>query len=66
MDGSVTKVSIDIFADSMKFGGDRTLTTQVESPLWDIAPFADGRLHHGKVTLSAGARYDHVSIPFTT
>ena len=64
VDGSVTKVSIDIFADSVKFGGDRTLTTQVESPLWDIAPFLMGDYTTGRVTFSAGARYDHVSIPY--
>jgi outer membrane receptor protein involved in Fe transport len=64
VDGSVTKVSIDIFADSVKFGGDRTLTTQVESPLWDIAPFLMGDYTTGPVTLSAGARFDYVRIPY--
>ena len=63
VDGSVTKVSIDIFADSVKFGGDRTLTTQVESPLWDVAPFLMGDYTTGRVTFSAGARYDYVRDP---
>ncbi|HET8833187.1 MAG TPA: TonB-dependent receptor [Gemmatimonadales bacterium] len=64
VDGEVTRVKIDIFADSIKFGGGRTLTTQARSPLWDVAPFAAADLTIGKVTLSAGARYDYVRIPF--
>ena len=49
VDGSVSRVSIDIFADSVKFGGDRSLTTQVRSPLWDIAPFLMADLTTGPV-----------------
>jgi outer membrane receptor protein involved in Fe transport len=64
VDGSVNQVDIDIFADSVKFGGDRSLTTQVRSPLWDIAPFLLADLTTGSVTFSAGARYDYVRIPF--
>jgi outer membrane receptor protein involved in Fe transport len=64
LDGEVTRVRIDIFADSIKFGAGRTLTTEARSPLWDIAPFAAADLTAGKVTLSAGARYDYVRIPF--
>ena len=64
VDGEVTRVNIDIFADSTKFGAARELTTQARSPLWDIAPFAAADLTVGKVTLSAGARYDYVRIPF--
>jgi len=64
VDGEVTRVKIDIFADSTKFGFARSLTTQAKSPLWDIAPFAAADLTVGKVTLSAGARYDYVRIPF--
>ncbi len=64
VDGEVTRVRIDIFADSTKFGGARSLSTQARSPLWDVAPFAAADLTLGKVTLSAGARYDYVRIPF--
>jgi iron complex outermembrane receptor protein len=64
VDGEVTRVKIDIFADSTKFGAGRILTTQASSPLWDIAPFGAADLILGKVTLSAGARYDYVRIPF--
>jgi outer membrane receptor protein involved in Fe transport len=64
VDGSVNRVSIDIFADSVKFGGDRSVSTQVRSPIWDIAPFLLADLTTGSVTFSAGARYDYVRIPF--
>jgi outer membrane receptor protein involved in Fe transport len=64
VDGSVTRVAIDIFADSIKFGGDRSLTTQVRSPLWDVAPFLMADLTTGPATFSVGARYDYVRIPF--
>jgi iron complex outermembrane recepter protein len=64
VDGSISRVRIDIFADSVKFGGDRELTTQVRSPLWDVAPFLMADLTTGPATFSAGARYDYVRIPF--
>ena len=64
VDGSINQVNIDIFADSVKFGGDRSLTTQVRSPIWDIAPFLLADLTRGSVTFSVGARYDYVRIPF--
>ena len=64
IDGEVTRVSIDIFEDSTKFGAGRNLTTEARSPLWDVAPFGAADLIVGKVTLSAGARYDYVRIPF--
>jgi outer membrane receptor protein involved in Fe transport len=64
VDGSVSRVNIDIFADSIKFGGERSLTTRVRSPLWDLAPFLMADLTSGPATFSAGARYDYVRIPF--
>ncbi len=64
VDGEVTRVNIDIFADSTKFGGARNLTTRARSPLWDLAPFAAADLIVGRVTFSAGARFDYVRIPF--
>jgi outer membrane receptor protein involved in Fe transport len=64
VDGSISRVDIDIFADSIKFGGDRSLTTRVRSPLWDLAPFLMADLTSGPATFSAGARYDYVRIPF--
>jgi outer membrane receptor protein involved in Fe transport len=64
VDGSISRVNIDIFADSIKFGGSRNLTTRVRSPLWDLAPFVMADLTTGRATFSAGARYDYVRIPF--
>ena len=64
VDGGVSRVSIDIFADSVKFGGTRTITTQARSPLWDVAPFVMADLTTGPVTLSAGARFDYFRLPF--
>ena len=64
VDGSINRVQIDIFADSVKFGGARSLTTQVRSPIWDVAPFLLADLTTGPVIFSAGARYDYVRIPF--
>jgi outer membrane receptor protein involved in Fe transport len=64
VDGSISRVRIDIFADSVKFGGDRVRTTQVRSPLWDLAPFLMADATTGPLTFSAGARYDYVRVPF--
>ncbi|HTO74430.1 MAG TPA: TonB-dependent receptor, partial [Gemmatimonadales bacterium] len=47
-----------------KFGGGQTQTTFVKSPLWDAAGFVTADLTTGRVTFSAGARYDYIKIPF--
>lgn len=64
VDAEAARVSIDIFADSTKFGVGRTQTTEARSSLWDVAPFAAADLTLGRFTLSAGARFDVVRIPF--
>lgn len=64
VDGSVNRANIELYADSLKLGGARALTTKARSPLWDVAPFALADLTTGRVTWSAGVRYDHVEIPF--
>jgi len=64
VDGSVNSSTINLYNDSTKFGGTRVPTTEAESPVWDIAPFALVDLVTGRVTWSAGLRYDHVEIPF--
>jgi outer membrane receptor protein involved in Fe transport len=63
-DGSVNDSRIELFEDNRKFGGDVDRTTLVESPSWDVAGFATADLTLGRVTLSAGARLDHIRIPF--
>jgi outer membrane receptor protein involved in Fe transport len=64
IDGSVNRALISLFVDSVKFGRGRTGSTRVRAPVWDLAPFAMADLGMGRVTISAGARLDHVEIPF--
>jgi iron complex outermembrane receptor protein len=63
-DGSVNDSRIELFEDNTKFGGGQDRTTLVESGSWDAAAFATADVTVGRVTLSAGARLDHVRIPF--
>ena len=64
LDGSTASSHIQLFADSTKFGGVSVMTTDVQSPLSDIAGFALADYTKGRVTISGGARYEFVSIPF--
>lgn len=64
VDGSTSSTRVNLFADSAKFGGGRTETTRVRSPVWDIAGFVAGDVTVGRVNLSLGARYDYVRAPF--
>ena len=64
IDGSTASSRVQLFADSTKFGGVSVLTTDVQSPLSDIAGFALADYTAGRVTISGGARYEFVSIPF--
>jgi len=64
VDGSANRANIQLYTDSIKFGGTRVLNTRARSPVWDIAPFLLADLGLGRVTLSAGARLDHVVVPF--
>lgn len=64
VDGSINGSKVSLFADSTKFGAGRILNTKVRAPVWDIAPFAMADLATGRATFSAGARLDHVVIPF--
>ncbi|MEO8140952.1 MAG: TonB-dependent receptor [Gemmatimonadota bacterium] len=63
-EGSTSQTAVELFADSSKFGGPTTQTTFVKSPTWDVAGYALADLTAGRVTFSAGARYDYVRIPF--
>ena len=64
IDGSTASSKVRLYADSTKFGGGSVLTTDVQSPLSDIAGFALADYTVGRVTLSGGLRYDYVHIPF--
>lgn len=64
VDGSFSSTEVQLFADSTKFGGGRPQTTFVKSPVRDVAGFAAGDITLGRVTLSAGGRFDYVRAPF--
>ncbi|MBK8002675.1 MAG: TonB-dependent receptor [Gemmatimonadetes bacterium] len=63
-EGSVARTEVELFADSSKFSGPLVQTTFVKSPTWDVGTYALASLTTGRVTFSAGARYDYVRIPF--
>jgi len=49
------------------FGGEAPqlgLTTDVKSPSWDLAGYGLADYNFSRVTLSAGARYDYIRVPF--
>lgn len=64
VDASGSSTKVDLFIDSTKFDGGRTVTTRVSSPIWDAGGFASADLSVGRVTFSAGGRYDYVKAPF--
>jgi outer membrane receptor protein involved in Fe transport len=57
VDGAANAVNIRLFEAA-------ALTTDVDSPSWDVAAYVTGDIVLGSATLSAGARYDHVKVPF--
>jgi iron complex outermembrane receptor protein len=64
VDASANRVHIQLFEEDPVVTGDRTLTTDVRSPSWDVAGYAMGDYRVGRVTLSGGFRYDYIRIPF--
>ena len=64
VDGSGSRTEVNLFADSAKFGGTRNQTTRVQSPVWDIGAFATADYTIGRMTLSAGGRFDFVRAPY--
>ncbi|MFQ5889804.1 MAG: TonB-dependent receptor [Gemmatimonadota bacterium] len=62
-DAAANWVDIRIF-EEQRGQGEGEITTDVESPSLDLAGFAIADLRVGRTTLSAGARYDYVRIPF--
>jgi len=57
LDGAANAVNIRLFEAA-------TLTTNVDSPSWDVAAYGTGDVTLGGATLSAGVRYDYVRVPF--
>jgi outer membrane receptor protein involved in Fe transport len=69
VDAAANWVHVRIFAEPQvgvpPGGGDeRGLTTNVKSPSADVAGYALADYRVGRVTLSGGARYDYVRIPY--
>jgi outer membrane receptor protein involved in Fe transport len=63
-EGSTSRTEVELFADSTKFAGPVLQTTFVKSPTWDAAGYVLVDFTTGPVTLSTGARYDYISVPF--
>jgi outer membrane receptor protein involved in Fe transport len=63
VDGAANWVDIRIFEEP-RGTDEQNLTTDVGSPSVDLAGYALADVELGRVTLSAGGRYDYVRIPF--
>ena len=57
VDGAANAVNVRLFEGA-------ALTTDVNSPSWDVAAYATGDMTLGGATVSAGVRYDYVRVPF--
>jgi outer membrane receptor protein involved in Fe transport len=58
--GSTNDVRIQLFAERIDPGQ----TTDVKSDIWDANGYATADYTVGRVTVSGGARYDYVRVPF--
>ncbi len=58
--GSTNDVGVQLFAERIDPGQ----TTDVESDIWDLDLYGIADYQIGRVTLSAGLRYDYVRVPF--
>ncbi len=65
-DGATNAVHVQLYDVPPGFapGQADSLTTSVESPSRDVAGFALADLRAGRITLSGGARFDVVQVPF--
>ena len=63
-DGAANQVHIELLEEDPIDPSDQTLTTDVESPSYDIAGYALADLRINNVTFSGGFRYDYIHIPF--
>lgn len=61
VDGTVNRVGVNIFNQSP---ADTVETTSVKSPGWDVSGYGIADLTAGRVTFSAGLRYDYIRVPF--
>lgn len=63
LDGTMNRVYVKIHEEPVD-GSPPRLTTSARSPSTDVAAYLLGELEVGPATLSAGARFDYVRIPF--
>jgi outer membrane receptor protein involved in Fe transport len=63
-DARVNRVHLQLFNESTLSPGADTLSTDAKSPSGDVAGYALIDYRVGRVTLSGGARYDYIRIPF--
>jgi outer membrane receptor protein involved in Fe transport len=63
VDGTVNSVNIKIL-EVGQASGSETLTTDVDSPSWDIAGYALADYAIGRLTISGGFRADLIEVPF--
>jgi iron complex outermembrane receptor protein len=61
LDGARNSVNIRLIEEDP--AGD-SLTTDVDSPSWDLAGYATADVRLGRATLSGGFRYDYIRVPF--
>ena len=63
-DAAVNRVHVKLFEEDPINSSDKTLTTDVKSPSWDVAGYALADYRTGRATFSGGFRYDYIRIPF--
>lgn len=64
LDGAANAVNIRLLEENPGAPGGDSLTTDVDSPSWDLAGYATADLRLGRLTLTAGFRYDYIRVPF--
>jgi iron complex outermembrane recepter protein len=63
-DGGVNRVHIELLEETPTTPSSSTLTTDVESPSYDVAGYSLADLKIDRVTFSGGFRFDYIHIPF--
>ena len=63
IDGAVNSVNMLIFEEDQPTGS-QTLTTDVDSPSWDIAGYTLADYAIGPLTVSGGFRANYIEVPF--
>lgn len=63
-DGAANAVHIVLQVEPPGFPDSATVTTDVKSPSWNVAGFTMADYTIGRTTVSAGFRYDYITIPF--